>query len=568
MNARLRTGMVLKRRVAGALLLAVTPLTNGAWAMGGKPEATIGDRIEIESGVLSGGWARTQGDVRIYKGVPFAAPPVGERRWKPPQPVKPWTGVRNATEYGPGCMQKGLGTFPGPEKTSEDCLYLNVWTPARKSGDKLPVMVWIFGGGLIFGAGSLYDAEALARQGVVVVTLNYRLGVFGFLAHPQLSRESPHGVSGNYGLLDQIAALEWVQRNIASFGGDPGRVTIFGESAGAVSVIHLMISPLAKGLFHRAISESFAEATNPHLRESWYGLPSMEENGERLAWKLVGDQTTDPVAALRAKSAESLLARTDTMALYGGLRPRFWPILFAVDGWAIPDDPGVLFEAGKQHAVPLLIGFNANEVAVQMRKTLSAQTAGVFESWVRGLFPNKEHSTRVMSTFPIKDTNERVHAARSIMNSASFAAPARSYARDMQRAKTDSYLYVFTRVPPGARAYDGAFHALEIPYVFGNPDAYRSTFSLIPDLTSDLFDDTDRRLAQSVSAYWAQFARTGNPNVEGLPHWPAYNVKTNPYLELDDPIKVGSPLDQKVLDLFSRIESKWRTHRSNEAYWK
>lgn len=251
------------------------------------PAIGIEDPVKTESGLVSGLAAGPSGEVRVYRGIPFAAPPVGPLRWKPPQPANSWDGVRECTRFGPWCPQpRPFVAFESGQIQSEDCLYLNVWTAARSAGDRLPVMFWIHGGGFTTGSGAMasYDGTALARQGVVVVTINYRLGPFGYLAHPLLSRESPQGVSGNYGHLDQIAALHWVRKNIAAFGGDPGCVTIFGESAGAMSVCRLMVSPLARGLFHRAIAQSGgAHGRNRHLREPRGLLAPMEAEGERIA---------------------------------------------------------------------------------------------------------------------------------------------------------------------------------------------------------------------------------------------------------------------------------------------
>ena len=308
------------------------------------------DQVATDKGVVEG-TASADSKARIFKGIPFAAPPVGALRWKAPQPVASWTGVRKAAEFGSRCMQGHIYNDmifrdPGP---SEDCLYLNVWTPAASAQEKLPVMVWIYGGGYSAGAASepRQDGENLARKGVVVVSMNYRLGVFGFFVHPELAKESGHGSSGNYGLMDQVAALQWVQSNIAAFGGDPGNVTIFGESAGSFSVSAQMASPLAQGLFQRAIGESgaFFSATLD-LKP----LVKAEEDDAKFA-EAVGAPTLE---ALRAKPADELLK----VALRQGGGVRFAP---DIDGWFFPETAYAIYAAGKQSHVPLLAGWNADE---------------------------------------------------------------------------------------------------------------------------------------------------------------------------------------------------------------
>src|SRR5215216_1756975 len=314
------------------------------------------DAIRVEGGLISGS---SVDGVRSYKGIPFAAPPVGDLRWKPPQPVVAWDNVRECTEFGPQCPQapypQGSLFYSPPQKQSEDCLYLNVWT-AAKQGDKRPVMVWIHGGALTRGSGSTrtYDGTAFAKKGVVLVTINYRLGPLGYLAHPELTAESPNQSSGNYGVLDQIAALKWVQKNIAAFGGDPNRVTIFGESAGSWSVNTLVASPLAKALFHRAIGESggsFGPMT--YLKEDRDKLPSAEKVGAAFA-KAAG---ADSIKALRALPAGKIIEVFNNDP--EGKKFRTQP---NVDGWALPDEIRNIFAKGKQNDVPVIVGSNANEM--------------------------------------------------------------------------------------------------------------------------------------------------------------------------------------------------------------
>jgi len=470
--------VMLERRIIG---LAVVLLL---------PSLAPADPIRVDSGRISG---VASGDVRVYKGIPFAAAPVGKLRWRPPQPVEPWEGVRRCTEFGPWCPQPKpvLGKELGP--TSEDCLYLNVWTPAKSPDAKLPVMVWIHGGGHTTGSGaaSFYEGTRLARQGVVVVTINYRLGPFGYLAHPLLSKESERGVSGNYGMLDQIAALRWVQRNIASFGGDPGCVTIFGESAGAVSTCRLMVSQLAKGLFHRAIAQSGgAHGRNRHLRKTWYGMEPMEKVGERIAAALGCDQADDVLAALRATSAEALLKATNPAQGLFGKGTRFGPV---IDGWALPDDPVDLWQAGKQHDVPFMAGSNADEGSIFLRQLPIRRVLG-YKLTVRMMF--RERADDVLALFPVTRDDEVQAAASRLVGVSAFVAPMRWLARSMAKVDAPGYLYHFTRAPQSglAKPY-GAFHGLEIGYVFG---------TLKPALGPT---PRDWELSKAMSACWAHGVR-------------------------------------------------------------
>ena len=511
-----------------------------AIAAGG--EGALTDPIRLDSGLVSGAAVGFAGDVHVYKGIPFAAPPVGDLRWGPPQPVKPWEGTRACTEFGPWCPQPKplMGREMGTQ--GEDCLYLNVWTPAKSPADKLPVMVWIHGGGHTTGSGasSFYNGEALAREGVVLVTINYRLGPFGYFAHPLLSKESERKVSGNYGLLDQIAALQWVQRNIAAFGGNPGCVTIFGESAGAVSVCRLMVSPLSKGLFHRAIAESGgAQGHNRGLRDTRDGLEPMEKVGERIAESLGCDKAADPLAALRAKTPQELLdASHPTQGLFGkGIR--FGPI---VDGWALPDDPAALFAAGRQHDVPFMAGSNADEGSVFTRQ-LPIQRVFGYKWMVRRRFGG--HADAVLRLFPAERDEDASAAMSRLVGVSAFVAPARALVRAMERVASPGYLYHFTRVAPIERLKPlGAFHALEIGYVFGTLEGHAG------------FDEKDKALSQTMRKAWARFAATGDPNGEGLPQWPPYRAETDPYMEFGDAVAPKAGLYKAACDLFDAIQSQ------------
>ncbi len=487
------------------------------------------DPVRVDGGLVSGTVVGVSKDVRVYRGVPYAAPPVGDLRWKPPLAVKPWDGIRKCTEFGPWCPQPKpmLGRELGPQ--GEDCLTLNIWTAAKDPAERRPVMFWIHGGGFTTGSGasSLYDGQTLAREGAVVVTINYRLGPLGFLGHPMLSRESPRNVSGNYGFLDQIAALEWVRRNIAAFGGDPGCVTIFGESAGAASVCRLMVSPLADGLFHRAIAQSGgAHGRNRRLRERWEDMESLEKLGESIARGLGCAGADDVPAALRAKSAEEVLAASNPSQGLFGKGNKFGPV---VDGWAIPEDPAEMWERGRHARVPFLVG------TVFLRQ-LQVRTALGYRLTVRYLF--KDEADDLLAVFPAATDGDVPGALNKIVTVGSFVSPARLLARASAGAGSPTWLYHFTRVPDGPLMRRmGAFHGLEIFYVFGNLAAGPMAFS-----------EKDRGLSRAMRAYWLNFARTGNPNGAGLPPWPAYCKERDEHLELGDEVRVGSSLWREACD--------------------
>lgn len=452
----------------------------------------VAEDVRIESGLISG-VRGVNSDVTVYKGVPYAAPPVGGLRWRAPKPPAKWEGVRKADQFGATCMQtqypEGSPYRSVPEPVSEDCLYLNIWTSAKSPKEGRPVMVWIHGGALTRGSGSnpIYDGEALAKKGVIVVTINYRLGVFGFFAHPELTRESDRNSSGNYGILDQIAALEWVQRNIAAFGGDPKRVTIFGESAGSWSVNVLVASPLAKGLFQRVIGESGADfAPLPKL-------PDAEQAGLRVA-KSVG---ADSIAALRAKSAAEMMKANGELA-----RPN-------VDGWMLPDQVYAIFAKGKQNDAPTIVGSNADEGTAFTPPTVKAEA---FKAQAKTRYGDQ--ADQYLTIYPAKDDEQAHASAAAAMRDQTFGWEMRTWARLQTRTgKSRVYIYYFSRVSPSPIAKRlGAYHASEIRYVFNN-------------LQNVPADDIDREIAETMSSYWVNFATHGNPNGKRIPHWPAYDEK-------------------------------------------
>jgi len=501
--------------------------------------AAITDPIKIEQGLLSGTTGNSA-DVRVYRGIPYAAPPVGDLRWKAPQPAAPWKGVRQATEMPQACWQTPYPPAAAIYQAklpplSEDCLYLNIWTPAKSAKDRLPVMVWIHGGGFTrgYGGSQAYDGETLARKGAVIVTINYRLGIFGFFVHPALSAESPHHASGNYTLLDQIAALEWVKKNIAAFGGDPDRVTIFGESAGSWSVNALMASPLAKGLFHRAIGES-GGSFGPMK-----SLAEAEKDGKKIEALFASgigpasplQQSTapleqDPLKMLRSESPKNLLkaAEADTIRLI-------------VDGYALPQDVTTIFAQGKQNDVPLIVGYNADEGT-----TLAPQGANmkalVFTMGIHQRYGVQ--ADQMLKFYPAATDEEAVKSFYSAYRDQAFGWEMRTWAR--MAGKTGhqpAYLYYFSHRPPGPQSEKlRAFHASEIPYVFG------TFFWPFP------WEDSDRKLSDAITSYWVNCAATGNPNGHGLPKWPAYNAVEDQSLEFGDQIAIRAQINKAGLDFF------------------
>ncbi|MGD0352482.1 MAG: carboxylesterase/lipase family protein [Dehalococcoidia bacterium] len=528
------------KRFSSFLLIALVLLSTIAVSCA-PSSVELKDPIKIDTGLISG---TTAGDIHIYKGIPFAAPPVGDLRWKPPQPAAPWQGVKDCTKFGPAPMGYYIpGSFPSfSNPPSEDCLYLNVWTPAKMTGDKLPVMVWLYGGAFWFGEGSnpTYDGVNLANHGAVVVTLNYRVGPLGWLAHPLLSKEDPHNSSGNYGLLDQIAALQWVQKNIAAFGGDSSRVTIFGESAGATSVICLMASPLTTGLFQRAISESMAEMSFADIRQDKYGQPAKEKMGLQLAKDLGCDTAADPIACMRAKSAQEVM---DTGKPGGDL---FGPSVYryepCVDGWIIPDLPLNIFEVGKQHNVPLLIGSNADEG--KLFSNYSVADMKSYTDFVNVLCGDKVQ--QVLTMFPGTTDAEAKSSLNRVLTLLTFTCPAKAYAGDMSKVNSKAYFYQFSRVAPGNKT--GAFHSREIGYVFGNLSPMLSGLK-----AEQYFNDADRALSEAMMKYWTNFAAAGDPNQVGLTNWPVYDAAAGQYMDLGDTTQVKSGLYNEACDLFMSI---------------
>ncbi len=482
-------------------------------------------RVKTANGMVEG-TTETSG-VQSYKGIPFAAPPSGELRWKAPQPVKNWTGVRKATQFGARCMQRPVFSDMvfRSNGMSEDCLYLNVWTPAKSATERLPVLVYFFGGGFIAGDGSepRYDGESMAKKGIVALTVNYRLNVFGFLAHPELTKESPHHASGNYGLLDQAAALKWVHDNIAGFGGDPARVTIAGESAGSASVSAQMASPLSKGLIAGAIGESGA-LISPTLGPA--PLSDAEQNGVKFA-SAAGAAS---MLALRTMSAEQVLevtARQDA--------PRLGA---TVDGYLFPKTPLEIYSAGQQAQVPLLAGWNSAESNAGGVLGRGAEpTADNYAAALKRLYPeNADEASKVYAG----STPDEIEQAATDLASDRFIAYSTWKWLDLH-AKTGkpTYRYYYSRPrpamvkpEPNARPSRGAVHSAEIEYAMGNLETNKVY----------AWTDEDRKVSQTMQEYFANFIKKGDPNGPGLPEWP--------------PVKSGDAAPQVMhIDVNTRAEA-------------
>ncbi len=470
------------------LVLLITACAAG-WGAAQQPAP-----VKVEHGLVQG---TSEDGLTVYRGIPFAAPPVGDLRWRAPQPATKWSGVLQATNFAPGPIQGGNP----PSGKSEDCLYLNVWTPAKSASDRIPVLVWIYGGG--FGAGATsernYSGEKLAKKGVVLVSIAYRVGQLGFLAHPELSAETTNHVSGNYGLLDMIAGLQWVQNDIAAFGGDPNKVTIFGESAGGIAVSMLCASPLAKGLFHGAISQSGGSFGPPRPTtfpgENQKRLADAERAGEAYA-RSAG---VSSIAELRKLPPDKLPA--------GRGLGMSWPI---IDGWVIPDNQYALYEAGRFNDTPILVGYNSDEGAsFSPPRTPEDYIAGVKARY--GKFADD-----LIRAYPV-GTNTVPKTARDLARDAAFGWHTWVWARLQSRmGKSKVFYYYFDQHPDypegSPQAGRGSPHGQDVAYVFQhlNPDRPQTT-------------RWDLEISEAMSTYWVNFARHGDPNGEGVPAWPAFS---------------------------------------------
>jgi para-nitrobenzyl esterase len=485
-----------------------------------RPSAMIPDQVRIETGALSGVTAATQPTVRVFKGIPYAAPPLGENRWRAPQPAAKWDGVRTADAFGAPCAAGGApfggrggarGGAPGQAPAaaappreparSEDCLYLNVWTSATSANDKRPVMLWIYGGGFTGGSGGMawYDGENLAAKGPVIVTINYRLGALGFFAHPDLAKEAGHPGSGNYGMMDAIAALQWVKRNIAAFGGDPNKVTVAGESAGAIMVGALVGSPQAKGLFTRAIAES----------GGWMGLTMNRMQAAAVAEangvKMMQTAGVSTIAELRAKPITDL-------AMQGGAG-------LVIDGYLIPEDVSLTFQAGKENVVDVLTGSNKDEANFGVcpgagggRGRGPALTADAFRANAERRFGAEAAATYVKMYGVTSDADAAAGAHMACADEISWNM--RQWAAAEAAKGKKAYTYFFSRIQTvnGEPSPQGATHTAEISFAWNNPKGQ----------TTQTWNDVDTKLADQMSSYWVNFIMKGDPNGNGLAKWPEF----------------------------------------------
>lgn len=525
-------------RVGLALVLA---LMLGA----GSARAAPAPVVSAPAGAVRG---EAIGGLNVFKGVPFAAPPTGQRRWRPPAALAPWTGVREAKDFGPACLQPRMppGGIYASElpQLSEDCLTLNVWAPKDARG--APVMVWIHGGSLTTGSSreSMYDGAALARRGIVVVSINYRLGVLGYLAHPELSAESPDGVSGNYGLLDQIAALTWVKRNIAAFGGDPAAVTIAGESAGGLSVMYLMASPLARGLFSRAVLQSAYMISTPELKAKRFGLEPAEAAGARLA----GQLGAADLAALRALDAVALVdaAPKAGFAAFG-----------AVDGKVLPRQLVETFDRGEQAPVPVLVGFNEGEIR-SLRRLAPPKPAGAeaYEREIRARYGDLAED--FLRLYPAGDLDGSVIATT---RDALYGWTAERLARKQTEIGQPAFLYLFDHGYPAADEKGlHAFHAAEIPYVFGTHDRTPAGWPKPPQTS------TETRLGEAIQGYWAGFVKTGAPAAAGQPAWAAYG-RERAYMAFEDAARPRRGLMPGMYELNEAVVQRRRAQGETPWNW-
>jgi para-nitrobenzyl esterase len=514
-----------------SFLIAMFAILAGGFCVNQQPA-----QVQVEEGLVQG---TIEDGLTVFKGIPFAAPPVGDLRWRAPQPAAKWEGVRQADKFAPGPIQGGNP----PSGKSEDCLYLNIWTPVKSARDRIPVLVWIYGGGFNMGSTSepVYSGEKLAKKGVVLVSIAYRVGQLGFLAHPELSSENPDHSSGNYGLLDMIAGLKWIQKNIAAFGGDPDKVTIFGESAGGIAVSMLCASPLAKGLFHGAISQSGGSFGPP--RTTLFPGENLKRlaDAERAGQAYVDSAKVSSITELRKIDADKLPA----------LRGLAWPI---IDGWVIPDDQYKLYEAGKFNDTPILVGYNSDEGATFM----PGRTPEEYIASVRTRYG--KFADDLIKAYPV-GSNTVPKTARDLARDAAFGWHTWIWARLQSRiGKSKAFYYYFDQHPDypedSPRFGYGSPHGQDVAYVFGHLDASN------PQTTK-----TDLEISDAMVTYWTNFAKYGDPNGEGVPDWPAFS-ETNPVVMYFSQTPYIGPVPSaeslKSLDAYF----EWRRTPEGEAWAK
>jgi len=509
------------------------------------------NQVSTEHGILKGAWSEADASIGVFRGIPYAQPPVGDLRWRAPQDLASWTGVRHATKFGAACWQSysddafvwSRGEFP----RSEDCLHLNIWQP-KKADATAPVMVWFHGGAHTGGFAhvELFDGTELARQGVVVVTVNYRLGPWGFLAHPALAEESEHNSTGNYGLMDKIAALKWVQKNIRSFGGNPDNVTLFGQSAGSSSVCALMASPLTSGLFHKAIGQS-AACLVKEKRDA-----NGQQRGARLAQLALGESgAQDSESQVTAKQLRSI----DNQSLLSAMENSPWSegSRIVVDGWVLPEAPVDVFNANQQAKVPLLVGSLANE-GHELLPLNNALTESELDQYLSKTFA--ETAPKLKALYAEDLAISPGMALREILTDAFMAMSMRGWAQYNHNADQPTYLYYMDYVPPAYQIYlfddpnlnlpggprsTGAYHSGDLAYVFNNVGK-----------TGDFWLEEDFAMARAMSSYWTNFAKTGNPNGANLPNWARYEPQNHNTQLLSNPIKTIAGAKREKLDLLAQ----------------
>ncbi|MBT3696004.1 MAG: carboxylesterase family protein [Gammaproteobacteria bacterium] len=514
------------------------------------------NQVSTEHGMLEGAWSQADASIGVFRGIPYAQPPVGNLRWRAPQDLAPWTGVRQATTFGAACWQSysddafvwSRGEFP----RSEDCLHLNIWQP-EKADAIAPVMVWFHGGAHTGGFAhvELFDGTELARQGVLVVTVNYRLGPWGFLAHPALAEESEHNSTGNYGLMDKIAALKWVQKNIQGFGGNPDNVTLFGQSAGSSSVCALMASPLASGLFDKAIGQS-AACLVKEKRDA-----NGQQRGARLAQLALGELgAQDSESQVTAKQLRSI----DNQSLLSAMENSPWSegSRIVVDGWVLPEAPVDVFNANQQAKVPLLVGSLANE-GHELLPLNNALTESELDQYLNKTFA--ETAPKLKALYAEDLAISPGMALREILTDAFMAMSMRGWAQYNYNADQPTYLYYMDYVPPAYQIYlfddpnlnlpggprsTGAYHSGDLAYVFNNVGK-----------TGDFWLEEDFAMARAMSGYWTNFAKTGNPNGANLPNWARYEPQNHNTQLLSNPIKTIAGAKREKLDLLAqRFQTK------------
>ncbi|HBX38853.1 MAG TPA: carboxylesterase [Pseudohongiella sp.] len=523
------------RKTLKTLLVAAVGLWAGA-IVAQQPTQTALVRLDTPQGALLGTASERHPQVSIFKGIPYAMPPVGQDRWQAPKPAPSWQGERLADSFGPDCLQQpypeGSFFYRPARVSSEDCLYLNVWSAAEPGADR-PVMVWIHGGALTRGSGAIdtYDGTSLAAKDVVVVTINYRLGVFGFFAHPELVSESPEFSAGNYGILDQIEALRWVQQNISAFGGDPDNVTIFGESAGAWSVNLLTASPLTEGLFHKVIAQSGARLdTRVALDRQTSAGPSAINSGVELATQLGANSLAD----LRNMPGRQLM----DAAMAAGFRTDG-----IVDGWVIPAQPYEIFSEGRQRAVPVMVGFNSDEGTTLGAAANLPSTAEAYRARLQAQYG--DFADLVLDVYPEENIRESVLAS---FRDATFGWNMVTWANLTRHVGQSAYLYYFTHQPPGAaEANLGAYHASEIAYAFNNIQTLRSRGTAF-----------DYRLADIMSDYWVNFAHHGQPSAPGQAEWLPYSNAERNYLLIGTEVSAETDLMPDNWAVFDRVMDRRR----------